>query len=364
MSPLPGSSPIESRPTRGASRAKRCLANTAPIWANCTSHSGWTSALAPASSRTVGVEPGTGIGVAIAGRLTPLIRPMRSSAAAIVAPVLPAEIIAEALPSRTASAARTSVESFLRRIAWAGSSSIATTSAAGINGRSPRVPPGRADRPARPGSLGRGLDGAGDDLARRPVAAHGVDGDRQHRLRKLGDGCGATAIKRRRWRRGSCTSRRRGRPCAGAWRCRTAGTMLRAGAASFHAPARRLRDFDFDFFFFGTAIGVSISRARKLGWCRLAATAPRGYGPRRAVSPRRGAGRGPPSARRARWGRTRTDRPPGRRRRSGRGPGQSGRHSGPSGTAEQDLFADHRRQVDLAVHDREGVVRRCRAATR
>ena len=42
--------------------------------------------------------PGTGIGVAIAGRLTPLIRPMRSSAAAIVAPVLPAETIADALP--------------------------------------------------------------------------------------------------------------------------------------------------------------------------------------------------------------------------------------------------------------------------
>ena len=65
-----------------------------PIWANCTSHSGCTSALAPASSSTVGVEPGTGIGVAIAGRLTPLIRPIRSSAEAIVAPVLPAEIIA------------------------------------------------------------------------------------------------------------------------------------------------------------------------------------------------------------------------------------------------------------------------------
>jgi hypothetical protein len=29
---------------------------------------------------------------------------------------------------------------------------------------------------------------------------------------------------------------------------------------SFHAPARRLRDFDFDFFFFGTAIVVSTLR--------------------------------------------------------------------------------------------------------
>ena len=31
------------------------------------------------------------------------------------------------------------------------------------------------------------------------------------------------------------------------------GHVLRAGAPSFQAPARRLRDFDFDFFFFGTA---------------------------------------------------------------------------------------------------------------
>ena len=43
---------------------------------------------------TAGVEPGTGIGVAIAGRSTPEIRPIRNSADAIVTPVLPAEIIA------------------------------------------------------------------------------------------------------------------------------------------------------------------------------------------------------------------------------------------------------------------------------
>ena len=58
--------------------------------------------------------PGHGIGVAMAGRATPLMRPMRSSALPIVAPVLPALTMAEALPSRTASAARTSDESFMR----------------------------------------------------------------------------------------------------------------------------------------------------------------------------------------------------------------------------------------------------------
>ena len=69
---------------------------------------------------TWGWLPGTGIGTAIAGRVMPRMRPMRSSAAAIVAPVLPAEIIALASPSRTASAARTTVESFLRRTACGG----------------------------------------------------------------------------------------------------------------------------------------------------------------------------------------------------------------------------------------------------
>ncbi len=108
-----------------------------PSGANCTSSSGWTSAFAPASSSTVGGPSGTGMIVAIAGRLTPLIRPMRNSADAIVAPVLPAEIMADASPSRTASAARTRVESFLRRTALPPSSSISMTSDASISGRSP-----------------------------------------------------------------------------------------------------------------------------------------------------------------------------------------------------------------------------------
>ena len=70
---------------------------------------------------TVGVSaPGHGIGVAIAGRATPLMRPMRSSALPMVAPVLPALTMADALPSRTASAARTSDESFRRRTPWVG----------------------------------------------------------------------------------------------------------------------------------------------------------------------------------------------------------------------------------------------------
>ena len=60
------------------------------------------SALAPASSSTVGVVPGTGIGVAIAGRATPRMRPIRNRALAMVAPVLPALTMADggAVPDR------------------------------------------------------------------------------------------------------------------------------------------------------------------------------------------------------------------------------------------------------------------------
>ena len=62
------------------------------------------------------------------GRTTPGSRPMRSSADAMVAPVLPADTMAAAFPSRTSSAARTREESFLRRTPPAGSSSMPMTS--------------------------------------------------------------------------------------------------------------------------------------------------------------------------------------------------------------------------------------------
>ena len=135
LEPFDASSPIDSRPTRGLATPKRCREKTVPICANCTSHSGWHSAFAPASRRTVGVSPGTGSGAAIAGRDTPRMRPMRSSALAIVAPVFPALTIADALPSRTASAARTSDESFLRLTPCAPSSPIPMISVATMCGK-------------------------------------------------------------------------------------------------------------------------------------------------------------------------------------------------------------------------------------
>ena len=130
----------------------------------------------------MGPCPGTGMGVAMAGRDTPLMRPMRSSAEAMVAPVLPAEIIAKALPSRTASAARTSDESFIFRTLEPGSALMPITSDAGITSRpsargsstsgcptSATGTPELVDRPVR----------AGDDLLRRLVPTHRVERDGQ-----------------------------------------------------------------------------------------------------------------------------------------------------------------------------------------
>ena len=78
--------------------------------------------------RTVGVDPGTGMTVAMAGRETPGRRPIRNKALAMAAPVLPALTMAQARPSRTASAQRTSEESRFTRTARPGSSSIPMTS--------------------------------------------------------------------------------------------------------------------------------------------------------------------------------------------------------------------------------------------
>src|SRR5665213_3017081 len=82
------------------------------------------------------------------GRTTPGSRPMRSSADAIVAPVLPADTMAQALPSRTSSAARTSEESFFCRTLAAGSSPIVMTSLQAKTS-SPRGSPSSSGIPTR-----------------------------------------------------------------------------------------------------------------------------------------------------------------------------------------------------------------------
>ena len=142
------------------------------------------STAAPPSTRICGCEPGTGTGTAIAGRATPLIRPIRRSAAAIVAPVLPALTMASALPSRTSSAHTTTDASFFVRTA-AGASSIATTSVAGTSSIAVPEPDGQqrrdrvfeADEQDADAELLGGLHRARDDLAGGAVSAHRVDGN-------------------------------------------------------------------------------------------------------------------------------------------------------------------------------------------
>src|ERR1700722_1666883 len=82
------------------------------------------------------------------GRCTPGSRPIRNSAEAMVAPVLPADTIAEALPSRTSSAQRTSDESFFLRTLAPGSSSIAMTSVTATTSR-PKGSPMSSGTPTR-----------------------------------------------------------------------------------------------------------------------------------------------------------------------------------------------------------------------
>ncbi len=113
--------------TRGASTPSTTVAYASPISANWRRFSALQSAFAPASSRTHG-SPAVGNTVAMAGRFTPLIRPITSVAAAMHAPVEPAEKNASARPSRTSRAPTTIEESFLERTALAGWSPISITS--------------------------------------------------------------------------------------------------------------------------------------------------------------------------------------------------------------------------------------------
>src|ERR1039458_5456957 len=106
------------------------------------------STLAPESTSTAGALPGRGIGVAMQGRTTLGRRPIRSSADAIVAPVFPAETMADARPSRTSSAIRTREESFFRRTPAAGSSATPVTSGQEISSK-PRVSPTSSGGPTR-----------------------------------------------------------------------------------------------------------------------------------------------------------------------------------------------------------------------
>ena len=164
----------------------------------------------------------------------------------MVAPVLPAQTMAEALPSRTALAATLSEASFFWRTDDAGSSPISMTSEAGRTSRpwSVAQPGGVADEHDRDAQLVDRPPGAGDDRvgASSPpmasTATGSIDADRDWTLK-------AAALSRRRGPGGPCTSRRCRRPCGAPWRRRT-GAERAAGAAQHPgggpaAAALRLR---------------------------------------------------------------------------------------------------------------------------
>ena len=157
--------------------------------------------------------------------------------------------MAEALPSRTASAARTSVESFLRR-----------TPCAGVLVHGDDL--GRDDQleVAATFEVG-GADQDDGDAERRPQrgtrrGSRRVPGHRpSHRRRSAAstDGCDQPTSMATR----SLYQPQAGHTVCGSLAAAQRGTRCAPVPSSFQAPARWLRVFDFDFFFLGTAIGSS-----------------------------------------------------------------------------------------------------------
>ena len=94
---MPGSAPIDSRPTRGLVMPNATSAYAEPSCANCASISGLGSAMAPASMSSVGVGL-VGSATASAGRSTPVRLRSRSLAIDTIAAVEPADITALAWP--------------------------------------------------------------------------------------------------------------------------------------------------------------------------------------------------------------------------------------------------------------------------
>src|SRR3954462_10920666 len=108
----------------------------------------------------------------------------------------------------------------------------------------------------------------GGALVGGSIAAHRVNGDRQH---QGGFTAQPTSTATR-----SLYQPHAGHTVCGSLAAEHRGHTLRDGADSFHAPARWLRDLDFDFFFLGTATAVFLdetSYERLAGCVAVASTA-------------------------------------------------------------------------------------------
>ena len=272
-----------------------------------------------------------------------------------MAPVLPAEIIALARPSRTASAARTSVESFLRRTPCAASSSIAMTSLASISGRSPMPasPAGPTSTMGMPSAAAAWAAARISPGARSPPIASIAIGS-MGVVRRTGRA--DRRVSRRRRRRDPCTSRTTGTRCAAAWLRCTGGTRCAT------APPASTRQHG----------GCASSSSTSSSWERPPWFSPGRNGLRQVSGRRRHSTtsrrtaepsvveqalelveRTPAASRRPRPSRCRS-RGCGRRRTRGTGPAvvtAQRRHR----RVEHDDLADHRSQIELVADQLERV---------
>ncbi len=136
--PLQSSVPMDRSPTAGFARFSTFSEYTLPMIANCTSHAGWQSMFAPASKSRSG-RSGARVGrtIAMAGRFTPGMRPRLTIALVATAPELPADTKTSARFSFTRRIATLMEQSFLRRTASTGTSSISISSVAGTISSNP-----------------------------------------------------------------------------------------------------------------------------------------------------------------------------------------------------------------------------------
>src|SRR3989442_667312 len=152
--PFSGSSPTLMSPTLGSTTPCTRSMKRDAIRANCRMLCSSASIVAPASRRHAGFPREVGSIPQSAGRSMPRMRPSVMSAAAIVAPVFPAETTASASPVFTITVATPIDVSPRLRSAFAGCSSIATTSRASRTAMPSRsvAPSARRSASSRPTS--------------------------------------------------------------------------------------------------------------------------------------------------------------------------------------------------------------------
>ena len=194
--PLVSSSPIDSRPTRGDDRPRLTRAYTLPMTANCSRCWGRHSTLAPTSSRMAGWRR-VGIVTASAGRSTPGSMPKRAVCrnnrrAGVAGAEQRGRLAAGDQIGRDGDRrVRLAAQRRRRRVGHRDHiGRVDHSDAAAIDVRMPGElgldRRGRPDERHAEIEMPRGRQRAVDDVTRREIAAHGVDGNPDHRVRDAG----------------------------------------------------------------------------------------------------------------------------------------------------------------------------------